>query len=130
MTEPAPNGETRQRRRSRFPKPGSLASGWWERMPGYVSTHGQVVVMATSAHRHTITENEALALLRAEYGPQAGIDRIGTWRSVTARDMDCGDVGDAAPGDWSEGGSGTRWVDVAYPDDAALNGGFGSRGSR
>lgn len=112
----------RPRKRSRYPQPGSMASAWWEfwHEGRYHFVNMDVVVVATSAHRHTITETEALALLREAHGPSTTIGRRGTWHSVTQRDIWCGDVGDSEPGDWNEGGTGTRWVDVIYPDEATV----------
>lgn len=106
-------------RRSRFPAPGTLADAWWESHDGdrYHDCRGEVVVLATSRHSKTITLDEAVKLLESEYGEGVGIQRVGFWKSVTQRDYDNNDqIGDAADvGGWSEGATGSAWVQVAYP---------------
>lgn len=97
-------------RASKYPCPGSLVDAWWE-AKGYRPVNGGVAVMATSRHKQCLGVDEALAVLRAEYGDTVTIDRIGTWRSVTKRDAE--EFG--TEGLWSEEGGGSAWVRVAYP---------------
>jgi len=110
---------------SRYPKPGSTMSAWWEEWVGAgvdreLRTHmGACFVLATSRHKASASPGEALEVLAAEWGPEEVVGLTTFYfRSVTQSDYDgdTGEISDGADvGGWDAGATGAAWVQVACP---------------
>jgi len=96
---------------SRYPKPGSVIDSWGE------TYRGPVVVLANSRHRQRIFANHAREILNGVMQGHAIINiRREVWHSVTKSDVVNGFVPEEADeGGWAGDGSGSAWVEVAYP---------------
>lgn len=99
---------------SRAPAPGTLVEAIWEDDDNRLCS-GLAAVMSTSRHTKSVTEAEALELLKAAHGESTTIARLATWHWVTKADRDGGFVVEGNDGDWDESASGASWVRVAYP---------------